>query len=56
MNQISNYIKYFNNEVYFNFNKWGILFYLNLIIYGFYGALIPKNLDVFIFITILIII
>lgn len=54
MNQISNYLKYFNNEVYFNFNKWGILFYFNLIIYGFYGALIPKNLDVFIFITILI--
>ena len=37
-------------------DKYKILFYLNFIIYGFYGALIPKSIFSFLLITILLII
>lgn len=46
----------FNSYKVLLIDKYKILFYLNFIIYGFYGALIPKSIFSFILITFLLII
>jgi hypothetical protein len=39
------------DDIYLNINIWRLLFYINLFVYGFYGALVSKDIFVFLIIT-----